>query len=548
MLWPHVRPQLGLLAAALFVALAIAALAAAQPLLTKWIIDRGLIARDTRSLLSGCLGMLGVVATGLTLGGVHRYIYTVASGRALFSVRSQIYSHLMTVSPRRLAEWPVGDLVSRLDADVAEVQRFGTDGVAGFVSSAFTLLAVAGVMIGLSARLSLLVAALLPLQFLVRHIARPRLERATRLTREAAASVSGFLVETLSATRAVQSSAAEASEAARLAHLAEAYLGRVRHQQVVSYAMGSASGLIGHGATVATFLIGGWYVGRGEVTVGTLIAFVSYLGRSAGSAASLASMYTAYQRARVSLERVDALMGLPAVAESAKPGRSPAVERGDLAFERVSLFLPGVDAPVLRDVSFGLPAGCKIVLSGASGAGKSTITDLLRRFIEPDEGRILLDGRALADYRLSVLRRAIVVVEHSPVLMQGTILANIGYALDASETEAVEAACRAGAHDFIMALPHGYHTRIGQGGAGLSTGERQRIAIARAVLADPRIVVFDEATSGLDPEISKRVYRGIDEVFGDRTRLYITHRADQVSAADQYWTLVDGKLLVGRAP
>jgi len=547
LLWPHLKPQLGTLIAALLLALLIAALSAAQPLLTRMVIDQGLIGRRFSVLIGACLGMLGLGAAGFLLGGLHRVIYVRASGQALFSLRGAVYAHLLSASPRRLARIPVGDLVSRLDGDIAEVQRFGTDAAASFIASVLTLIAVGAVMLGLSWRLTLLIAAVLPLQLLVRQYARPRIEASTRNLREAAAAVSGFLVETLSGARHVQAAAAEESEGRRLEALGRSYLGRVLRQQLVTYATGSFAGFLGHLATAATFVLGGWYVLQGRLSVGTLVAFVAYLGRSSGSAASIASLYTGYQRARVSLARVQELLDLPCVPESPDAIAVPADARGALRFESVSVSA-NVDArPVLDSITVDIPAGSKVVLRGASGAGKSTLADLLRRFVDPDSGRILLDGRPLDEFKLADLRRRVVVVEHSPVLFRGSILDNLRYGhpqVDAAS--AIDAARRALVDEFVSALPQGYDTQVGERGSELSTGQRQRIAIARAALARPLIVILDEATSGLDLEAARAVHRSLDSTFPGRTRLVITHRADDVERSDVCWQLEAGRLRPAR--
>ena len=541
LLWPHLKPQRAPLALAFLLSLVIAGLSAAQPLLTRMIIDQGLIGRRFPTLLGACLGMLAVALLGFALGGVHRALYVRGSGRALFSLRGAVYAHLLLVSPRRLALHPVGDLVSRLDGDIAEVQRFGTDAAAAFILSVLTLAAAGAVMLTLSWRLTALIAALLPLQLIVRHYARPRIESSTRATREASGRLSGFLVETLSGARFVQAAAAENEERRRLAALGDAYLDRVLSQQLVTYATGSFAGMLGHVATAATFVLGGWYALHGALTVGTLVAFIAYLGRSSGSAASVASLYTGYQRARVSLRRVDELLDLPAVAEAPQAVDLPADARGALSFEAVTVTAPG-GARLLDTVSIEVPTGSKVVLRGTSGAGKSTLTDLLRRFLDPDSGRILLDGRPLAEYKLKDLRRRIVVLEHSPVLFRGTILDNLRYGHPEVDEAAVLAAARdALVDEFVADLPSGYATPVGEGGAGLSTGQRQRIAIARAALARPLIVVLDEALSGLDAQAARAVHRALDAAFADRTRLVITHHAE-VERSDDCWLLEDGRL------
>jgi ATP-binding cassette subfamily B protein len=542
LLWPHIKPQGGTLTLAFLLGLSIAALSAAQPLLTRVVIDQGLIGRQFPRLVAACLGMLALALSGFALGGLHRAIYIRASGRTLFSLRGAVYAHLLRVSPRRLARVPVGDLVSRLDGDIAEVQRFGTDAAAALVSSVLTLIAVGAVMLSLSWRLSLVIAALMPLQLLVRHYARPRIEASTRSSREASGRLSGFLVETLAGARAVQAAAAEDLEGRRLGALGEAYLGRVLRQQLVAYATSSIAGLLGHLATAATFVLGGWYVLNGQLSVGTLVAFIAYLGRSSGSAASIASLYTGYQRARVSLERVEELLDLPVVVDSPHAIALPADARGALRFEAVSVTADG-GPPLLDAVSIDIPAGSKVVLRGASGAGKSTLADLLRRFLEPDSGRILLDGRPLDDYRLADLRRRIVVVEHSPVLFRGSILDNLRYGHpEADEASVLLAARQSRVDDFVSTMSEGYGTWLSEGGSGLSTGQRQRIAIARAALARPLIVVLDEATSGLDAESARAVHRSLDIMFGDRTRLVITHRADDIERSDLCLSLESGRL------
>lgn len=386
-------------------------------------------------------------------------------------------------------------------------------------------------------------AVLLPLQLLVRHYARPRIEASTRALREAAGTLSGFLVETLSGARSVQAAAAEAHEGRRLQALGDAYLGRVLRQQWVAYATASAAGFLGHIATAATFVLGGWYVLEGRLSVGTLVAFVAYLGRSAGSAASIASLYTGYHRARVSLDRVEELLGIPAVAERADAICLPPDARGALRLDAVSVGAGGDGRAVLDAVSVDIPAGSKVVLRGASGAGKSTLADLLRRFLDPDSGQILLDGRPLVAYRLADLRRRIVVVEHSPVLFRGSILDNLRYGHpQVGEADAIAAARQAGVAQFVDLLPQGFATPVGEGGAGLSTGQRQRIAIARAALAEPLIVILDEATSGLDVEAARAVHRSLDATFPQRTRVVITHRAGDVEGTDICWRLEGGQL------
>jgi ATP-binding cassette, subfamily B, bacterial len=203
--------------------------------------------------------------------------------------------------------------------------------------------------------------------------------------------------------------------------------------------------------------------------------------------------------------------------------------------------------PVLDSISMNITAGSKVVLRGASGAGKSTLADLLRRFVDPDSGRILLDGRPILEFKVADLRRRIVVVEHSPLLFRGSILDNLRYGHDhVDEAAVMQAARQALVDEFVSTLPDRYATQVGEGGSGLSTGQRQRIAIARAALAEPLIVILDEATSGLDADAARAVHRSLDAAFPQRTRLIITHRAGDIEGSDVCWQLEGGRLRPAR--
>jgi ATP-binding cassette subfamily B protein len=253
-------------------------------------------------------------------------------------------------------------------------------------------------------------------------------------------------------------------------------------------------------------------------------------------------LYTGYHRARVSLARVDELLQLPCVSESPTAVSLPADARGALRLEAVSVLAEG-GRPLLESISVEVPAGSKVVLRGASGAGKSTLADLLRRFVDPDAGRVLLDGRPLGEFKLADLRKRIVVVEHSPVLFRGSILDNLRYGHpDVDEAAALEAARRAQVDEFVAGLPQGYATEVGEGGSGLSTGQRQRIAIARAALAGPLIVILDEATSGLDADAARAVHRSLDAAFAGRTRIIITHRVGDIERSTLSLRLESGRL------
>ena len=540
LLGPHLKSRLGRFGAALVIGFGIAGLGAVQPLLTRAVIDQGLLGRNYPRLVEASTAILALALTSLLLGAWHRRLYVKVSGEVLFELRERVFAHLLAVSPRRLQLQTTGDLVSRLDGDIAEVQRFGTDAVAAAINGTLGLVGAYVVMALLSWRLTLLVTAFLPLQWLIRHFARPRIEQNARDVRTQAAKVGSFLVETLGGARGVMGAAAEAFERRRLSNLHAHYLERVIRQQMLGYFVGGAAAIAGHLLTVMVFLVGGWLAVQHQLTLGTLIAFVTFLGRGAGSAGSILGLYTGLQRARVSLNRIQDLLDLPVIRVKPPIAALPATG-GAITFRHVSLL--GRDSqPVLADLSFEIEPGTKVRLSGASGAGKSTVVDLLRRFVDPDGGEIFIDDVRIDHYSIGDLRRRVAVVEQSPMLKSGTLWENLTYGLDDLSTEKVMAAAdKSGVDQIAASSPLGYQMSVGERGAGLSSGQAQRIAVARLLLGNPLIVILDEATNALDPTSRTEIESLIDRCFADRTRLFISHH-DENSTVDATLHLAGGRM------
>ena len=522
------------------------ALAVAQPYLSKLVIDEGLIARRLEVLIWLCAAMVGLAAVNFALGALNRWLYVRVSGQILFALREDVYAHLLTLPPEFFRRRPVGDLVTRLDGDVAEVQRFSTDTLLAFVNGTLMLVATAAVMLLLSPPLALIAAAVVPLQLLVRYRSRAYVTESTRAVREQTGRVAHFFVETLGAAKAVQGAAAEAWEQGRLVELNEGLLQRVVRAQLVGYVVGGVSALLSHATTAAVFIAGGMMLIHGSLTVGTLVAFVAYLARSTGSATSLMNLYTAWQRAAVSLARVRELLEAAPLrrASAATPPTLQAYAPGHIRFEDVTFHRAGMERALFTELSLDIVAGSKVVLCGASGAGKSTLVDLLRGFAAPDSGRIWLDELDVQACDLTSLRRHVCVIEAEPAFFRGSLLYNLRYGNFAASSDSVQAAAqRAGVDTFVAQLREGYDTEVGSGGAGLSTGQRQRLAIARALLGEPVVVVLDEATSNLDAAAAHAMHGLIDEHFAKRTRLIITHAPQRVPRADRVVELRDGRLI-----
>jgi ATP-binding cassette subfamily B protein len=540
-----VRPHLGRLAVVFALSVAASGVALAQPYVIKILIDDGLVARSFRVVAIMCAILLAAALIGAALSALNRWHYVTASGRILFALRESVYRHLQTLSPGFYARMHGGDVMARLDGDLAEVQRFAVDSALAFLNGVIVLVGALALMLSLSWKLSLIAFAVLPVQIVLLRFLRPRVETETRDLRSQASGISSFLFDTLSAMKFIQSVGAQDREADRLAGLQDGYFLRLRRLQMLNLATTTLPGLLTLVGTVLVFLAGGAMVVAGTLTLGTLVAFTAYLARASGPVHTLLGLWVALKRAQVSLDRVREITDeRPAVTAPAEPEPLPGDAAGAIAIEDVTFRYPEQDDAVLKGAAAALPAGAKVAVVGASGAGKTTLIDLLQRHYDPAAGRILIDGVDLRALDLAILRRRVAVVAQDTVLLPGSIADNIRYAAPEADDAAVRQAARlAGADAFIAAQPDGYATQVGPRGTKLSGGQRQRIAIARAVLQDPLILVLDEATSGVDTEAERAIGQAIDTLFAKRTRIVIGHRSTLPSDADTVFDLAKGKLV-----
>lgn len=542
-LFGFVRPHRRAIAALLGLSLCASLLVLAQPWLTKSLIDDGLLARDFPRLLQVALAMVAVGILGTLLSGINRYLHTGLSGRILFALRDDLYRHLQQLSPAFYGRKRLGDILSRLDGDVAEIQRFAVDSLFSAVSSVIGLLGAVALMLVLSWQLSLLLALLIPLEVLWLRWMRRKVEREVRSLRERSADVSSFLVETLPAMKFIQACAAQQRESARLEGLGQGYMRQLLKVQVTEFFTHALPGTLTSLSRACAFLIGGYWVIQGTWQVGALIAFSTYLGMAVGPVQSLLGLYVALQRMTVSLGRVMELQQEPvSVRQPAAP--SPLAEGGgELRLEAVHFSHEQRSGAVLRGVDLVIPAGLKVAISGASGVGKSTLIDLLQRFYDPDQGRVLLDGVDLRELDLFALRRSIAVVSQDIVLFRGTLAENLSYSAPSASREALQRVAQlARLDELIASLPQGLDSPLGERGQQLSGGQRQRIAIARALLQEPRILVLDEATSAVDEATEREVIAAIDQLFAGRTRILISHRPSTLREADLSLCLQQGRL------
>ena len=538
---PHRAGLLLLLGLSVFTSL----LVLVQPYLTKVLIDDGLIAGHYPTVLA-VVGLIFIAALLATLlSGVNRYFYTRLSGSVLFAMRESVYRHLQTLSPAFYSRNRGGDILARLDGDVAEIQRFAIDSLFAAVSALLGLVGTVGFMLYLNWRLSLLLLAVVPLQWVYLRFMRERVQQQVRRLRERGSDVTAFLVETLPAMKYIQGVAAESRESGRLRHLNRLYLGDLLRLQLVEFATAAVPNTLTSIARALVFIVGGYQVVKGEMALGSLIAFNAYLGMAVGPVQGLLGLYMSLHRVQVSLERVRYLVDAEADVEPQGERLPDRSMPGALRFDGVSFRYPGTEHAVLQRASASLPAGCRAGLQSPSGSGKTTLVDLILRHYDPQEGRILADGVDIREFRLGDWRSRIALVAQDIVLFRGSLLDNIRYARPEATAEEVQAAVRrARLGPLVERLPRGLDSPVGERGTSLSGGERQRIAIARALLQDPLLVILDEATSAVDEAVEREVLEAVDELFGDRTRLVISHRRSALENCDLLLSIADGQLQV----
>ncbi|WDY60120.1 ABC transporter ATP-binding protein [Pseudomonas sp. PSKL.D1] len=544
-LYGFVRPHRRAIGVLLGLSLGASLLALAQPWLVKTLIDEGLLAKDYQTLWHMAAIMIIAGLLGTVLAGVNRYLHTRLSGRILFALRDDLYRHLQQLSPTFYGRRRTGDILSRLDGDVAEIQRFAVDSLFSAVSAVIGLVGAVALMLMLSWQLSLLLALLIPIEVLWLRWMRRKVEREVRSLRERSADVSSFLVETLPAMKFIQATGQQGREAGRLDQLGQGYMRQLLKVQVTEFFTQAVPGTLTSWCRACAFLVGGWWVIQGTWQLGALIAFSTYMGMAVGPVQSLLGLYVAVQRMAVSLGRVMELkQEAVAVQQACSPQAMPQGP-GEVRLEGVSFAHDGRHGAVLDGVDACVPGGLKVAISGASGVGKSTLIDLLQRFYDPQVGRILLDGADLRELDLVAVRQRIAVVSQDIVLFRGTLADNLAYGAPQVSRDELERVARLACLDSLIAsLPLGLDTLLGERGQQLSGGQKQRIAIARAVLQAPKILVLDEATSAVDEATEREVIAAIDTLFAGRTRIVISHRASTLADADLHLHLQGGQLRV----
>jgi ABC-type multidrug transport system fused ATPase/permease subunit len=531
--------------AAMFASLLIATAAALAPApLAKLAIDDG-ISKHNVGRLDLIVGAFLLSAVLYALASyAQTYLVGWVGQRALQDLRVELFAHLQRLSIGFYSRNRAGVIISRLTNDVEALDQLVSDGMATLFQSSLTLIGVVVILLVMDFHLALLTFLALPLLALGGLAFRIASADAYRLTREKIAAITGYLQESLSGIRVVRAFGQEPRHMARFGELNDEYRAANMTTVYLNGAYFPAVELLSALVTVEILLIGGFEVLNGHTSTGVVFAFIAALNNFFDPIQQLSQLYTTYQSGMAALDKIFELMDeQPELADAPGASELPPL-RGELRFEDVSFQYGGPESEfALRDVDLVIPAGQTVALVGETGAGKSTFVKLVARFYDPTLGRVLVDGHDLREVSAHSLRSQMGIVPQEAFLFSGTVRENISFGRpEASDSEIVAAARAVGAHGFISELEHGYDTEVGERGVQLSAGQRQLLAFGRALVADPRILILDEATSNVDVHTESLIEEGMRRLLAGRTAIVIAHRLSTIQHAGRILVLEHGRI------
>jgi ATP-binding cassette subfamily B protein len=542
--WAFISPYRRQLVLAVLAVLVFAGSQIAIPLILRTVIDDALVkgAQAERLLTLGALIFFAVVTVNFLANLVQETLVARVAERLLVNLRRAMYAHLQRVSLSFMDKTEVGRLMSRLQGDVHALQEFLETSV--FAIGDFVLLVgITVVLLVLDWRLGLLTLSVVPLLVVVRIIWLPRARLAFLRARVTSSTLNGALAEGINGVRTVQGMGREAVNLQLFeekvednleAQLRGTWLAQIM-VPIVDTLTGAAMGIV--------VVAGGVAVLDGELDLGVMVAFLFYVQRFFDPIRSLTMQYSVMQRAMASGQRIFEVLDVPIEVRDEPRALDPASIDGSVEFKDVTFgYAPGM--PVLKNVSFRVESGETVALVGPTGSGKTSTMALVHRFYDVWSGQVLVGGHDVRDLAQASLGRHIAMVLQEPFLFTGTVLENIRYATtQATRDQVIEAARTVGAHDFVMRLPQGYATPLEQRGGNLSLGQRQLISFARALVADSKILVLDEATASVDSYTERLIQTALARLLEDRTGLVIAHRLATVRNADRIIVLQDGRVI-----
>lgn len=463
--------------------------------------------------------------------------------RIVADVRLALFNHLQTLSLNFYNQYSVGRLMSRLISDVGVLQEFVAWSITGLARASFTLLGIMVAMLMLNGWLALITFMVLPFMIFLTNYWRVHVRYAYRATRQRLALINGYLNESISGIRVTKSFSRERENFQHFDDLNYVFYKANLSANRLSALFFSGVDFMGSLAMALVVGVGGWLVIGEVLTAGTLVAFVLYINRFFEPIRELAQRYNNFQATMASLERISALLDTqPDLVDAPNAKWLPSIE-GRVNFDNV-YFGYNDGEMVLQGITLHAEPGEKIALVGETGAGKSTVVRLLARFFNPTQGVLKVDGFDLREVTQASLRRQLGIVLQDTFLFSGSIADNIRYGrLDATQEEVEAAAKTVGAHEFISKLPEGYKTLVGENGVNLSVGQRQIISFARVLLANPRLLILDEATNSVDTTTEKQIQKALDTLMQGRTSFVIAHRLSTITTADKIVVLDQGRII-----
>jgi ABC-type multidrug transport system fused ATPase/permease subunit len=517
----------------------------AVPYLLKVAIDGGIGAKDMTVLTWVIVAFVGVSLVNLGASYLQTYLTSWVGEHVIYDLRRQLFAHLQKLSLDFFSRQKTGWIVSRLTNDIDALDQLVTDGVTTLVTNSLTFVGAIAFLFILDWRLALATLTIMPLLIGGTLVFRSRSARAYAQVRNKIGDVSAHLQESISGIRVLKAFRREQSDYDKLDVANAAYRDANMRTVVQSGLYFPFVEFLSAAAVVIVLWYGGTLIGGNTLEIGVLVAFIGYLNSFFDPLQQLSQLYNTFQASMAAVQKIYTVL-------DTEPDMLDAPDAVDLPDVHGEVELRGVtfgydpQKPVLHDVDLKIPAGRTVALVGATGAGKSTVIKLLARFYDPTEGAVLIDGHDLRQVTASSLREQLAVVPQEAFLFSGSVMDNIRFARPSADEDEVKRVARiVGVHDFVESLPEGYDTEVQEGGSALSTGQRQLISFARALLADPRILILDEATSSVDAESERRIERAMEVLFSGRTSVIVAHRLSTVRYADEI-LVIDGGRVVER--
>jgi ATP-binding cassette subfamily B protein/subfamily B ATP-binding cassette protein MsbA len=539
------RPYLGQVILSTFLMLIASAASVAGPYFVKIAIDSGLTAGNPVVLRYTILAYLGVAVIQWVSTYFRVNSMAWIGQSVIYDLRKQLFAHLQELSLGFYSRYSVGRVITRAINDVEILRDFLTWALLAIARDIFTLALIIFIMLEMDLRLALLTFSVLPVMVLITILFRRASRRAYRKVRAAISWVNSVLAENVNGVRVIQ---AFSRQKQNYEHFRD-YVNRYHLQRAIATARISSVfspsvDILGAIATGLVVWLGGTAVLGRTITAGVLVAFILYIDRFFDPIRDLSRRYDALQSTMIGWERIMGLMDMPVeVLDAVGAGELPSL-RGEVSIEHVSFHYSDDPAPILIDIDLHIHPGETVALVGETGAGKTTLVKLLSRFYDPTAGCIRADGHDLRNVTQASLRRQMGVVLQDPFLFNGSVMDNIRFGRLAATDAEVEAAAQAvGAHDFIVHLRKGYETSVEEGGVMLSVGQRQLLSFARALLADPRILILDEATSSVDTQTEQIIQKALARLLKGRTSFVIAHRLSTITNADRIVVIHDGRII-----